>query len=370
MIKRNKILIVDDIKLNRIILAQLFNAEYQILEAENGQEALTLLEKYSKSIVVILLDLLMPVLDGFETLHYLHTQKILSHIPVILITGDTSNQAEQKGYELGASDIITKPFDSNIVKKRVSNIIELYEHKNNLELLVEQQTKKIKSQSKKLEETNNQIIETLSTVVEFRNLESGMHIRRIKSFTRILARYMAKHYPEYELNEEKIKVIVQVSAMHDVGKIAIPDSILLKPGRLTSEERKIMQTHTTKGCEIINTISVLQNKEYFGYTYEICRYHHERYDGSGYPDGLRGEEIPIAAQIVSVADVYDALVSDRVYKSAYSKAEAFQMICDGKCGMFSPKLIDCFRNTRKKLEEFVDRNAEKSNLSLDNGKKT
>ncbi len=358
MIRRNKILIVDDIELNRIILAQLFGNEYEILEAENGQEALKLLEQYSKSIVIVLLDLLMPVLDGFETLNHLQNTKILHHIPVILITGDTSNQAEQKGYELGASDIITKPFDSKIVKRRVSNIIELYEHKNNLELLVEQQTRKIQRQSRKLEETNNQIIETLSTVVEFRNLESGMHIRRIKGFTRVLARYMAKHYPEYGLTEEKIKVIVQVSAMHDVGKIAIPDSILLKPGKLTKEERQIMETHTTKGCEIINTISVLQNKEYFGYTYEICRYHHERYDGGGYPDGLRGDEIPIAAQIVSVADVYDALVSDRVYKSAYSKAEAFEMICEGKCGIFSPKLLDCFRNTRKKLEEFADRNTQ------------
>lgn len=357
--KRNKILIVDDVEVNRSILAQLFEKEYQILEAENGQEALDLLEEHSKSTAVILLDILMPVLDGFEMLKRLHTKKVLSHIPVILITGDTSNEAEQKGYEMGASDIITKPFDARIVKKRVANIIELYQHKNNLEVLVEQQTRKLKQQSRQLEETNDQIIETLSTVVEFRNLESGMHIRRIKDFTRVLAYYLATHYPEYELNEEKIKVIVQVSAMHDVGKIAIPDSILLKPGRLTDEEREIMKMHTTKGCEIINTISVLQNKEYFGYTYEICRHHHERYDGGGYPDGLKGDDIPISAQIVSVADVYDALVSDRVYKAAYSKDEAYRMICDGECGIFSPKLLACFQGVRSKLEELVDSNATK-----------
>lgn len=352
--KQNTILIVDDIEVNRCILAQLFENEYNILEAENGEEALKILEKKSQCIVMVLLDILMPILNGFQVLEVLYKKKILSHIPVILITGDTSNEAEQKGYEMGASDIITKPFDARIVKKRVANIIELYQHKNHLELLLEQQTRKIKQQSKQLEESNDQIIETLSTVVEFRNLESGKHIRRIKDFTKVLARKVADKYKEYNLNEEKIKIIVQVSAMHDVGKIAIPDSILLKPGRLTPQEREIMMTHTTKGCDIIKTIAVLQNKEYYQYTYDICKYHHERYDGNGYPERLKGEDIPIAAQIVSVADVYDALVSERVYKAAYSKEEAFRMICEGECGVFSPKLIECFTESKKELELLVD----------------
>ncbi len=226
-----------------------------------------------------------------------------------------------------------------------------YYTKRHLEELVKLQTSVLEKQALELQRMNERILETMSNVVEFRNLESGDHVKRVKDFTRILAGHMAEDCPEYELDKEAVDVITAAAALHDVGKIAIPDAILLKPGKLTAQEFEVMKTHTTKGCEIIAMLGDIQEGEYGRVSYEICRYHHERYDGGGYPEGLRGEEIPVSAQIVSLADVYDALVSERCYKSAYTTAEAYHMIMRGDCGQFSPKLLSCLREARGELEE-------------------
>lgn len=217
------------------------------------------------------------------------------------------------------------------------------------------QYKVLQLQAERLHQSNEKIIDILGTVVEYRNLESGEHINRVKGFTKILAAKLMEEYPEYGLTPVSVDMISSASALHDIGKIAIPDHILLKPGRLTAEEFEYMKSHTTRGCDILKSIEGVWDDSYGKLSYEICRHHHERYDGKGYPDSLKGEEIPIAAQIVSVADVYDALVTERVYKSAYSKDEAFHMIINGECGMFSPKLLECFRHVRKDFEALADK---------------
>ncbi len=350
---RDTILIVDDVSLNREMLAYLFEDEYNVVEAGDGQEAIDYITSNKDNILVILLDLIMPQVDGFVVLDRLNNSGLMDSIPVILITGDDSIDTERKGYDLGAFDFIKKPFDAHVVRKRVKNAIELFEHKNHLETLVEKQTEKLKKQANELKENNYKIIDALSTVVEFRDLESGQHIQRIKGFTKILLEYVYKMYPEYEISDYLIDIISQAAAMHDVGKIAISDSILLKPGKLTTDEFDIMKTHTTRGCEILETISFISDKQYYKYCYEICQSHHERFDGRGYPQGLEGENIPISAQVVSIADVYDALVSERVYKKAYSYDEAYHMIINGECGMFNPKLIECFKLAKVDLENLA-----------------
>lgn len=347
------ILIVDDKEVNRAILRDMFQDRYDILEAENGQEALELIEEHPKDIAVILLDIIMPVMNGFELLEILNYKDMMFYTPVVLITGDTSRESEKKGYDYGIADMVVKPFDPHVVRRRVYNIIELYAYKRQLESMVESQTAILVEQAEKLKQSNNQIIDTMSTIVEFRNLESGQHVNRIKLFTKKLAEKVAQKYPEYALDEQSIAIITSASAMHDVGKIVIPDSILLKPGRLTGEEFETMKTHTTKGCEIVNLVNGLESESYYKAGYEICRYHHERYDGRGYPEGLQGEDIPISAQIVSIADVYDALVSDRVYKKAFPKDEAFRMIVNGECGVFSERMIGCFYEVKDEFEELA-----------------
>lgn len=342
---RNQILIVDDMELNRVLLCELFQTDYAVLEAENGLDALNLILKNRDSIAVILLDIVMPIMDGFQLMERLQQEGILKRIPVILITADTFRDSEINGLNLGASDIIIKPFDPHIVKKRVQNSVELYQHKNHLEDLVEHQTRR-------LMETNDFVVDALSTVIEYRSLESGQHIRRIRIFTRTLLEQMAKDCPEYALTRARIDTITSASAMHDIGKIAIPDSILLKPGRLTPEEFEVMKSHSAKGCEVLKAFRRMEDKAYLRYSYDICRYHHERWDGRGYPDGLKGDEIPVCAQAVSIADVYDALTSPRVYKPAYSHEKAMEMILGGECGAFSEKLLGCFKKVAKKFAEF------------------
>ncbi len=277
-------------------------------------------------------------------------------MPVLVISAEAKGEVEQRCLDLGVSDFIRKPFNA-MLRKRVKNIVDLFLYRNQLEEKVEEQTitlkkqnKQLQEQAERLKESNTKIIDILGTVVESRNLESGEHIKRVKGFTRILAEQMQKDYPEYGLTDEKIEIIVSASSLHDIGKIAIPDSILLKPGRLTEEEFACMKTHTIRGDEVLDSIQGVWDEDYDKVSHEICRYHHERYDGRGYPDGLKGEEIPISAQLVGVADVYDALVSERVYKSAFSPDEAFEMIQGGKCGNFSPKILDGFRKVKADFE--------------------
>lgn len=355
-----KILIVDDSDMNRDILAEILEGERPVMEAVDGREALEILEKFHDDIAVVLLDLIMPQVDGFAVLEVMKKKGWLDKIPVLVITGEEAVEIERKSFEYGASDFVRKPFDNILVKRRVNNVTDLYMYKDRLEHKVEEQTKKLQEQNRllkvqadRLKENNARILDALGTIVESRNLESGEHIKRVKDFTRILAEELMKDYPEYELTPDKVDVIVSASSMHDIGKIAIPDNILLKPARLTQEEFECMKSHTTRGCDILKSMKGAWDDNYGEACYEICRHHHERYDGRGYPDGLAGEDIPISAQIVSVADVYDALVSERVYKSAYSKEEAFHMIMRGECGVFSPKLLNCFKNVKQQMEEMV-----------------
>lgn len=353
MDERNVILIVDDMEINRAILCQMFENRYQVVEAEDGQQALALIAQYKQQLAIVLLDIVMPGLDGFGVLESMQRDGLLGHIPVILITGDSSSETAGRGYDFGTADVITKPFDASVVLRRVENVIELYRHKNRLEDLVEEQTQKLAEQNRRLKEFDSFLIDTLSTVVEFRSLESGQHVLRIRTFTKVLLRYVARMYPEYQLTDELIDVISSASALHDVGKIAIPDAILLKPGRLTAEEFDIMKTHSLKGCEILESIGYIQDQIYYQYSYDICRHHHERWDGRGYPDGLKGDEIPLCAQVVSVADVYDALVSERCYKAAYPPEEALRMILGGECGAFSPRLMECLKLAKDEMAALV-----------------
>jgi putative two-component system response regulator len=353
------VLIVDDIEINREILEEILEDQYQIITAEDGKQAISLIEQYKSELSVILLDIVMPVMNGYEVLDYMEKHEYKDNIPVLVISGENSVKIEKKCLDLGASDFIRKPFDNTLVRKRVENIGNLYGYKNRLEEKVEQQTSTLKSQyrllqkqAEELQNKNENIIDILGTVVENRDLESGEHIQRVKGYTEILAHEMMASYPEYGLSKRNIKIIVSASALHDIGKIAIPDNILLKPGKLTDEEFDYMKSHTTRGCEILDHIKGAWDDEYGKYSYEICRHHHERYNGKGYPDGLAGDDIPISAQLVSIADVYDALVNVRVYKDAYAPDKAFHMIIQGECGVFSPKLLEAFRKVRTKFEAF------------------
>ena len=350
---RQQILIVDDEEINRAILNEMFRHEYDMLEAANGQEAIDQIEN-NQNIVLILLDIVMPVLNGFKVLNYMQEHDLIDKIPVILITAESVRDSEDKAYAYGVADVMHKPFYPHIVKRRGKNIIELYQNKRNMELRLKEQEEAIRLQEKKIRQNNEFMIDALSSVVEFRSLETGEHIRRIKYFTRILSKYLMKYFPKYGLTPAMVDEIARASALHDIGKIGIPDAILLKPGRLTPEEYEIMKTHTTIGCDILEKFHENQTEDFYRYCYEICRYHHERWDGNGYPDNLVGDEIPISAQIVAVADVYDALVSPRVYKSVYANNEAFDMIMNGECGQFSPDIMECFGLAKEDFFNIVE----------------
>ena len=341
---KQQILIVDDEEINRAILSSVFEEEYEVIEAANGKEAVEHIEN-DNNIVLILLDVIMPVLDGFGVLEYMNQHDLLSKIPVILITSETVQDSEDRAYSYSVADVMHKPFYPNIVKRRSQNIIELYQSRHNMEVRLKEQEEAIRKQEKKLRADNEFMIGALSSVVEFRSSETGEHIRRIKYFTRILLKYLMRYFPKYGLTEEQVEEISRAAALHDIGKIGIPDPILLKPGKLTPEEFETMKTHTTIGCDLLERFRKdedVEVSEFYRYCYEICRHHHERWDGNGYPDHLVGDEIPISAQIVAVADVYDALVSPRVYKSAYANNIAYDMIMKGECGQFAPDILECF----------------------------
>jgi len=339
--EREKILIVDDEKMNRSLLKHIFEEQYEVLEAANGEEAIAIMDNNIEQLQVVFLDLMMPVMDGFGVLEHMKEKLYIQHLPVILITGEATAESDEKVYDYGASDIIYKPFAPRVVMRRTRNIIDLYKSRNEMEKQLEERTRKLMESEEKLRNNNEFLINALSSVVEFRNMESNEHIRRVKFFTRIMLKYLVKYFPEYHLTQEDVEAIVRASALHDIGKIAIPDSILLKPGKLTEAEFEIMKTHSVYGAELLEKFKEDDNP-FYHYCYEICRYHHERYDGKGYPDQLKGEEIPISAQIVSLVDVYDALVSKRIYKEAFTHDLAVQMIKNGECGQFSPKILECF----------------------------
>lgn len=350
---RQRILIVDDEEVNRAILDVMFRSEYEILQASNGQEAIAKIEE-NPEFAVVLLDIVMPVMDGFGVLDYMQERGMLESIPVILITSETVRNSEDRAYAYGIADVMHKPFYPDIVKRRAKNIIELYQNKRNMEIRLKEQEQAIRAQEQKIRENNEFMIDALSTVVEFRSLETGEHIKRIKYFTRILLKYLQKYFPKYGITQEQIGEITRASALHDIGKIGISDAILLKPGKLTDGEFEIMKTHTTIGCDILESFCQEQEDEFYRYCYEICRHHHERWDGKGYPDHLAGEQIPLSAQVVAIADVYDALISNRVYKGAYANSVAYDMIISGECGQFSPDVLECFKLAKEDFFDMVE----------------
>ena len=348
--QKDKILIVDDVELNRAILCELFAGDYEILEADNGKTAVDLMEQYHEEIAIVLMDIVMPIMDGLEALEIMNGKGLTEKTPIFLITAESSNDAISKGFRLGVVDVVLKPFNPDNICQRVNNIIELYRYRYKLEKLVQEQMTKIEKQNEQLRNFNVAMIDTLSTIVEFRDCESGQHVQRIRQLTKIMLKELGRQNAEYKMSDKTIEDISMAAALHDIGKIAIPDYILNKPGRLTAEEFAIMKY----GCEILESIdSLKQNKEQYRYHYNICRWHHEKWDGSGYPDGLIGKEIPIYAQIVSLADCYDALTSVRCYKGAFTHEESVQMIEKGECGAFSPDLLQCFLKIAPGLPEIL-----------------
>ncbi|MDE6233575.1 MAG: response regulator [Lachnospiraceae bacterium] len=335
------ILIVDDIEINRDILEEIFKDDYKIIKACNGAQAIEAINS-NPDISAVLLDLLMPEVNGLGVLEEMNKSGKIEHIPVFLITAAESQEMLLEGYNLGAIDVITKPFMAHFLKYRISNVIELYGYRNELEQIVAEQVERLNM-------INQSMVETLATVIEFRDCESGEHVKRISRITKILMTEVSKMYPEYHLSKTEIDKIASSAILHDVGKISIPDKILNKPGRLTDEEFEVMKQHTVKGCDILQSIPNIMDEGIYDYSYDICRHHHERWDGRGYPDGLVGDDISIWAQVVSVADVYDALTSERVYKKAFDHETAFKMIFNNECGVFNPKVLKAFENSIDKI---------------------
>lgn len=343
---RYKVLIVDDTEINRSLLSDMLSQEYEIVEAANGVEAMSLLSRMHAELSLVLLDIVMPHMDGFEVLAAMNQSGWLNHLPVIMISAETSSSYIDHAYDLGATDYINRPFDERTVQRRVQNTIMLYSKQKLLEGMVTEQIIE-------KEKNNYLMIEILSHIVEFRNGESGLHVLHIRIITELLLKRLTKKTDQYSLSPTRIGLIVNASALHDIGKISIPESILNKPGRLTTEEFEQMKTHSAIGAQILSDTPYGQQEELVQLARDICRWHHERYDGRGYPDGLQGEEIPIEAQVVSLADVYDALTSERVYKPAYSHEKAMQMILDGECGLFNPLLLECLSEIGDTLKEEI-----------------
>ena len=344
LISRHTILIVDDGDINRDMLSDILSDEYDILEASNGIQCLQILAKERSRISAVLLDINMPEMGGFEVLEYMKKEDWIEDIPVIMISAENDIYFIKRAYNLGASDYINRPFDADLVKKRVRNTIMLYAKQRTLQRLV---AKEILANVK----TNSLMVSVLAHIVEFRNRESSDHISHVKSLTYMLLKALERRDPSYRLTPENEYIISTASALHDIGKIAIDDEILNKPGKLTSDEYDAMKEHAMQGYTILENVPDIKNEELIRIAKEICRWHHERYDGGGYPDGLRGEEIPISAQIVSIADVYDALTSERCYKKAFDHETAMKMILDGECGTFNPKLLRCLQDIEYILQD-------------------
>lgn len=329
--KRPKILVVDDSVMNREILADILEDTYRIVEAENGLQAVDLLGQEDADYSLVLLDIVMPEMDGFEVLAYMNRYHWIETVPVIMISSETATSYITRAFEFGAADFVNRPFNRELIRRRVANTIALYAKQRHLAGMVAEQVYA-------REKSSRLMISILSHVVEFRNGETGLHILHINTITEMLLRQVAAHYG---LTEDDISIITTASSLHDIGKMAIPDEILNKPGRLTAEEFAVMKSHSAVGAEILNSLGEQYTDKLLKTAYKICRWHHERYDGNGYPDGLKGEEIPISAQVVSLADVYDALTSERCYKKAIPHEKAMEMILGGQCGAFNPYLLDC-----------------------------
>ena len=341
---KSQILLVDDSAMNRMMLAEILGDSYHILEAENGRECLETLQTEAGNIALVLLDINMPVMDGFEVLKAMNANHTIEDIPVIMISSDDSDAAIRRSYELGASDYVNRPFDARIVYRRVTNTIKLYAKQRRLVQMVSDQIRA-------RENNTDTLVGVLSHIVEFRNGESGAHVRHIRTITEMLLHRLLENSNKYSISAEQQDVIPLASALHDIGKIGIDEKILNKPGKLTPEEFEVIKTHSMLGAEMLHDLDDFGEQPLLQTAYEIARWHHERWDGRGYPDGLKGDEIPISAQLVSLADVYDALTSERCYKKAFSHEKAVQMILNGECGAFNPLLLQCLTDVQADLKE-------------------
>lgn len=348
---KETILIVDDSALNRMVLIEILGKEnYTFLEAENGQQAVELLDCHPE-VDLLLLDITMPEIDGFGVLETMNQYHWIEETPVIMISAEDAYSFIERAYDLGASDYITRPFDARVVCRRVSNTLMLYaKQKRLVQMVAEQVYEK--------EKVSNTMISILSHIVEFRNNESGLHVVHIRTITELLLRRLRKKTDRYPLTEADISLISTASALHDIGKINIPEQILNKPGRLTKEEFEIVKTHSAVGEHMLRQIPFNQNEPLVKIAREICRWHHERWDGRGYPDGLKGDEIPISAQVVSLADVYDALTSERCYKAAFDHETALNMIVNGECGAFNPLLLECLMDGADQIKQAMQETEE------------
>ncbi len=340
--QKQKILIVDDSELNRAILADMLDDEYEIIEAENGLQGVGLLQHMGTEISLVLLDIVMPEMDGFGVLEVMSQNHWIEDVPVIMISAETGSSHIERAYELGVTDFISRPFDALIVHRRVVNTIMLYAKQKRLVDMVADQIYEN-------EQRSSLLIDILSHIVEFRNGESGLHVLNVRTLTELMLTHLVQRTDRYHLSPSDISMICTASALHDIGKISIDEKILNKPGRFTPEEFEIMKTHSMAGAEMLENLPIHQDDPLVKVAYDICRWHHERWDGRGYPDGLKGDEIPISAQIVALADVYDALTSKRCYKDSIAHDQAVQMILDGKCGAFNPLLMDCLRDLSQDL---------------------
>ncbi|MEQ2563394.1 diguanylate cyclase [Ventrimonas sp. CLA-AP-H27] len=342
---KQQILIVDDSELNREILSEMLHSDFRILEAENGEQCVTMLEQYGTGIALILLDIVMPGMNGFEVLESMTRNHWIEEIPVIMISSENSEPYIRKAYELGVSDYISRPFDAKVVFQRVFNTIKLYAKQRRL-------IRMVTSQIYEKEKNSRIMVGILSHIMEFRNGESGLHVSHINRLTYLLLERLVQKTGQYHLSRSDRELIATASALHDIGKIGIDEKILNKPGKLTQQEFEIMKTHTVIGAFMLKQLTAYQNEPIVKIAYQICRWHHERYDGKGYPDGLKGEDIPIAAQVVSIVDVYDALVSPRVYKKAFPHEQAMQMIMNGECGVFNPLLLECLEEIQDQIRAY------------------
>ena len=346
VITKQKILIADDSEMNRELLAAILEEEYEIIQANDGVQAVDCLQRHAEEISLLLLDIVMPHMDGFEVLSYMNKEHWIDAIPVVIISSENSPIYIKRGYDLGATDFIEKPFDANMVLRRSANAILLGAKQRRM-------TSIVSNQIYEREKSSKLMINILSHIVEFRNGESGLHVLHIQTITEMLLRQLVqKENNRYALSKEQIRMITTASALHDIGKISIPDEILNKPGRLTAEEFAVIKGHSMAGANMLSELPLDQKEEPLVKTaYEICRWHHERYDGGGYPDGLKGEEIPVSAQVVALADVYDALTSERCYKDAYSHEKAIEMILAGQCGAFNPLMLECLLDISSSLKK-------------------
>ena len=354
--EKQKILIVDDSEMNRAILTGILDDGYDFLEAENGLQALDILRAH-RDISLVLLDIVMPELDGFGVLSVMSEQHWIDQTPVIMISAESDSMLVERAYQLGATDYISRPFDKSVVRRRVINTLMLYGKQKHLMRMITEQVYR-------REKSNRLMTGILSHIVEFRNAESGPHVQHIQTVSELLLRQLARKTDRYTLTEDDIALISTASALHDIGKISIPDSILNKPGKLTAEEFEVVKTHAAVGASILQNLPMTQDEPLIQVAYQICRWHHERYDGHGYPDGLVGDQIPITAQVVSLADVYDALTGERCYKKAYPHETAVRMIQNGECGVFNPLLIECLLDIQDQLQREIGTPPEARNFSL------